>query len=107
MSGRVALRRDRLAGDVHAIDGVVVNAQGSGTASEAAIEGFYAGRRSAAIEANIRAVAIEVANDGDCRTFEVHEEPRHSGASYQGSMSKARVKVHRQGSLWYPVDECP
>jgi hypothetical protein len=107
VSCREALGRDRQAGDVRAVEGIVVKAQGSGTASEAALEGFYAGRRSAAIEANIRAVAIEVAKDGDCRTFEVHEEPRHSGASYQGSMSKARVKVHRRGSLWYPVDECP
>jgi hypothetical protein len=81
-------------------------ARGFGTASEAAVAGFYAGG-PAAIDSNIRAVAIEVVKDGDCRTFEVHEEPRRSGASYQGSMSKARVTVHRQGSLWYPVEECP
>jgi hypothetical protein len=96
-----------VAADVRAIDGGDVMAQGFGTASEAAVAGFYAGGRSAAIDANIRAVAIEVAKDGDCRTFEVHEEPRRSGASYQGSMSKARVRAHRQGSLWYPVEECP
>jgi hypothetical protein len=96
-----------VAADVRGVYGDVVIAQGFGTASEAAVAGFNAGGRSAAIDANIRAVAIEVAKDGDCRTFEVHEEPRRSGASYQGSMSKARVTVHQQGSRWYPVEECP